>query len=48
MDIAMVVALMVLAGGPLIGMWQGHVWAKKHGLVLRSSPKATKAHGQVA
>ena len=47
MDFAMVVALIVLAGGPLIGIWRGHAWAKSHGLVLRK-PASSKAHNQVA
>jgi hypothetical protein len=42
MEIAMVVAFVVVAGGPLIGIWRGHACAKAHGLVLRTtaSPKA--------
>jgi hypothetical protein len=36
MEIAMVVAFVVVAGGPLIGIWRGHAWAKAHGLVLRT------------
>jgi hypothetical protein len=37
MEIAIVVACAVLAGGPLIGIWQGHVWAKANGKVLRTA-----------
>lgn len=47
MEIAMVIAFVVVAGGPLIGIWRGHAWAKGHGLVLRK-PATSKAHNQVA
>jgi hypothetical protein len=47
MEIAMVVAFLAVIGGPLIGMWRGHAWAKSHRLTLRR-PATAKAHGQVA
>jgi hypothetical protein len=47
MEIVLVVAFVLVAGGPLIGMWRGHAWAKAHGLALRT-PASPKAHNQVA
>jgi hypothetical protein len=37
MQTALVFAFVVVAAAPLIGIWRGHVWAKKQGLVLRST-----------
>lgn len=35
MQTAVIYAFIVVAGAPLIGIWRGHVWAKKNGLALR-------------
>jgi hypothetical protein len=47
MEIAWVFAFVMVAGGPLIGMWRGHVWAKSQGMVLRSA-SARGARSQTA
>ena len=35
MQIAVIYAFVVVAGAPLIGIWRGHMWAKRNGMVLR-------------
>lgn len=47
MEIAIVVAFVIVAGGPLIGMWRGNAWAKAHDLRLRPA-LASKAQDQAA
>ncbi len=37
MQMTVVYAFVVVAVAPLIGIWQGHKWAKANGLVLRST-----------
>jgi hypothetical protein len=37
MQCAMIYAFVVVAGGPLIGIWRGHAWAKANGMVLRKT-----------
>jgi hypothetical protein len=41
MQTAVIYAFIVVAGAPLIGIWRGHVWAKKNGFALR--PEASSA-----
>jgi hypothetical protein len=36
MESTVVYAFLVVACAPLIGIWRGHVWAKKNGLALRA------------
>lgn len=38
MEMAVIYAVIVVAGAPLFGIWRAHVWAKKNGLELRKSP----------
>ena len=35
MSTTIIYAFVVIAISPLVGIWRGHVWAKKNGLVLR-------------
>jgi hypothetical protein len=35
MQTALIYAFIVVAGAPLIGIWRGHVWAKRNGFNLR-------------
>jgi len=35
MESTVIYAFLVVACAPLIGIWRGHVWAKKNGFVLR-------------
>jgi hypothetical protein len=35
MESTVIYAFLVVACAPLIGIWRGHAWAKKNGLVLR-------------
>lgn len=37
MQNAMAIAFVVIAVAPLVGIWRGHVWAKKNGMVLRTT-----------
>ncbi len=36
MQNAIVLAFVTVAVAPLVGIWRGHVWAKKNGMVLRT------------
>ena len=47
MEIAMMVAFVMVAAGPFIGIWEAHAWAKSHGLRLRTTAPS-KAHNQAA
>jgi hypothetical protein len=42
MQISLVFAFVVVAAAPLIGIWRGHVWAKKNGKLLRGSAARTR------
>jgi hypothetical protein len=44
MQSSIIYAFCVVACTPLVGIWRGHVWAKKNGMVLRTDDPAT--HGQ--
>ena len=46
MPSALIYAIVVVAGAPLIGIWRGHVWAKANGMVLRTT--ATTEQRQTA
>jgi hypothetical protein len=46
MQSALIYAIVVVAGAPLIGIWRGHVWAKANGKVLRTT--ATSEQSQTA
>jgi hypothetical protein len=35
MTTTVIYAFLVVAVAPLIGIWRGHVWAKRNGFVLR-------------
>jgi hypothetical protein len=35
MTTTVIYAFLVVACAPLIGIWRGHVWAKRNGFVLR-------------
>lgn len=35
MTTTVIYAFVVVAVAPLIGIWRGHVWAKKNGFVMR-------------
>jgi hypothetical protein len=35
MTSTVIYAFVVVAIAPLVGIWRGHVWAKKNGYVLR-------------
>jgi hypothetical protein len=35
MTSTVIYAFVVVAIAPLVGIWRGHVWAKKNGFVLR-------------
>jgi len=35
MSTTIIYAFVVIAISPLIGIWRGHAWARKNGLVLR-------------
>ena len=37
MPSALIYAIVVVAGAPLIGIWRGHVWAKANGKALRTT-----------
>ena len=34
---AITLAFLVVAAAPMIGIWRGHVWAKAHGMILRTT-----------
>ncbi|HWB33348.1 MAG TPA: hypothetical protein VG714_09260 [Acidobacteriaceae bacterium] len=42
MQMAVVYAIVVVAGAPLIGIWRGHKWAKSQGLRLRQDDAAER------
>jgi hypothetical protein len=35
MESTVIYAFLVVACAPLIGIWRGHVWARRNGFVLR-------------
>ena len=37
MQAAVIYGFIVVACAPLIGIWRGHVWAKRNGFILRSA-----------
>lgn len=39
---ALVLAFVIIAVAPLIGIWRGHVWAKSKGLILRKPSSETE------
>jgi len=41
MQMSVIYAFVVVAVAPLVGIWRGHVWAKKNGLSLRKPAPAT-------
>lgn len=42
MQMAVIYAVIVVAGAPLVGIWRAHTWAKKNGLTLRQPVSATE------
>jgi hypothetical protein len=40
MQTTVIYAFLVVACAPIIGIWRGHSWAKRNGMVLR--PKETR------
>jgi hypothetical protein len=46
MESTVIYAFLVVACAPLIGIWRGHAWAKKNGLVLRD--ESTQQQDQTA
>jgi len=48
MESTVVYAFLVVACAPLVGIWRAHVWANKHGLVLRAEPETTEQQEQAA
>jgi len=48
MQYSVVMAFVVVAVAPLIGIWRGHVWAKANGMVLQTASPSTGQSNQAA